>query len=107
MFARHITMYLKPDVKEEAEKAVISELPPLLKKHEGFRDVVLLVSSDGREAVGISLWDSQEAADAYHRESYPVAQSLTSRFAEKPSELKTYEVSYTSTQKNASLVSRK
>jgi hypothetical protein len=37
---------------------------PILRRQKGFRDLITLVAPGNAEAVGISLWDSREQADA-------------------------------------------
>ena len=71
MFARSISMRLKPNRVAEFNKALENEVIPLLRKQKGFQDELVLVSSNGTEAVGISLWDQKDNAEAYHRTTYP------------------------------------
>ncbi len=69
MFARIVTMPLKGDSSSVAtahQKSVI----PLLRTNKGFLDEIVLVTSDGKTAFGISLWDSKESAEAYSRSGY-------------------------------------
>ncbi len=57
MFARSVTMRLKPGTVSEFNKTLEKEILPLLQKQKGFRDELTLVSSNGSEVIGISLWD--------------------------------------------------
>jgi hypothetical protein len=71
MFARSVSMRLNPNLVTEFNRALENEILPLLQKQTGFQDELVLVSSNGTEAVGISLWDQKDNAEAYHRTTYP------------------------------------
>jgi hypothetical protein len=58
MFARTISMRLKPNGVAAFNRTLENEILPLLQKQKGFQDELVLVSSNGTEAVGISLWVS-------------------------------------------------
>ncbi len=60
MFARSVTMRLKPNTVSEFNKTLEKEIMPLLQKQKGFRDELTLVSSNGSEVLGISLWDQKQ-----------------------------------------------
>jgi quinol monooxygenase YgiN len=70
MFARIVTMPLKPDSRSQLAKAVETGVIPLLRKHKGLLDVIQLVSADGKTSVGISFWDNKESAEAYNRTGF-------------------------------------
>ena len=70
MFARHVSFRLKPNLAAEATQTFEKEIVPLLRKQKGFRDEITLLAADGREAVGISIWDQKESAEAYERSTY-------------------------------------
>ena len=93
MFARHVTMRLKPNTLTEFTRTLENEVIPLLQKQRGFRDEIVLVVPGGTEAVGISLWDQKENADAYSRETYPEVQKLLAKVIEGTPRVQTYEVS--------------
>ena len=93
MFARSVSMRLKPHSVAEFNKALENEILPLLRKQTGFQDELVLVSSNGTEAVGISLWDQKDNAEAYHRTTYSEVQKLLSKVIEGTPQVQTYEVS--------------
>ena len=72
-----------------------------LRKQKGFQHELVLVSSNGTEAVGISLWDHKDNAEEYHRTTYPEVQKLLSKVIEGTPQVKTYEVSTSTLQKTA------
>jgi hypothetical protein len=71
MFARSISVHLKPNSIAEFTRLIEQEILPLLRKQKGFRDEMTFVVPGGAEAVGISLWDQKDNADAYSRDAYP------------------------------------
>jgi hypothetical protein len=71
MFARSVSIRLKPNSGAEFNWALKNVILPLLRKQKGFRDELALVAPNGSEVVAISLWDQKENADAYGRETYP------------------------------------
>ena len=77
MFAREVTMTLKADSKTSFTTAMEKDVLPVLRKESGFRDGITFFSQDGKEGIGISLWDNKQSADAYNAKSYSgVADSL-------------------------------
>src|SRR5580700_3290760 len=64
-------IHLKPNSVVEFTRLIETDTLPLLRKQKGFRDEMTFVVPGGSEAVGISLWDQKENADAYNRDAYP------------------------------------
>src|SRR5438067_113086 len=93
MFARSVSLRLKPESAVQFARIVESEIIPLLWKQKGFQDEIAFVTAGGSEAVGISLWKEKEDADAYHRSTYPKVQKLLALVVEGTLQLHTYEVS--------------
>ena len=102
MFARSVTMRLKPNTLSEFNRTVEKEVMPLLQKQKGFRDELTLVSSNGSEVLGISLWDQKQDAEAYNRAAYPDVQRILSKVIEGTPQVQTYEVSLSTIHKTAS-----
>ena len=101
MFARCVTIHLKANSSVEFNKTMEKDILPLLQKQKGFRDEVSLVASNGSEAVGISLWDQKEEAEAYNRATYPEVQKLLARVSEGTPQVQTYEVGTSTIHKTA------
>jgi heme-degrading monooxygenase HmoA len=99
MFARHVRMHLKADGRPGFVQAIDHETIPDLKKFAGFTGEIVLVSSDGREAIGISLWDNKEHAETYNRQGYPEVLKSLEKFVEGKPELRTYEVTNSTIEK--------
>ena len=67
MFARSVSLHLKPNSAAEFTQTIDKEIIPLLRKQKGFQDEITFLVSGEKEAVAISLWDQKENAEAYHR----------------------------------------
>ena len=92
MFARHVSLHLKPNTVREFTDTIDKEVTPLLRKQKGFQDEITFVASGGTEAVGISLWDQKEDAETYNRATYPQVQKALAKVVEGTPQIKTYEV---------------
>jgi hypothetical protein len=101
MFARSVTIRLKANSSVEFNRTMEKDILPLLQKQRGFRDEISLVSSNGSDAVGISLWDQKEEAEAYNRTTYPEVQKLLARVSEGTPQVQTYEVGASTFHKTA------
>jgi hypothetical protein len=60
MYARHVTVRGSSDRIEEGIRSVRDRVFPVLKECKGFRGQLLLIDRDKGEAIGISLWDTEE-----------------------------------------------
>ncbi len=92
MFARSVTVRLKPNSVAEFNRTFEKDVLPVLQRQKGFQDAMSLVGSNGSEAVGISLWDQKQNAEAYQRTTYTKVQELLSKVTEGASTVQTYEV---------------
>jgi heme-degrading monooxygenase HmoA len=92
MFARFVTMRLKPNMTAEFSQAIEKKILPILRKQKGFRDEMTFVVPGGTEVVAISLWDSREQADAYNSQSYPEVMRELTNVIEGTPRLQTYDV---------------
>ena len=92
MYARHVSFNLKAIRPEELTQTFEKEVLPLLQKQNGFADEITLVSPDGKEAIGISLWERKEDADMYSRETYPQVLKSLARVVEGTPQVRGFEV---------------
>jgi hypothetical protein len=92
MFARKVTMRLKPNTMVDFKNTLENEILPLLRQRKGFRDELVLVAQNGTDAVAISLWDNKENADTYQKEGYPDIQKRLTKLIEGTPQVQTYEV---------------
>ena len=93
MFARNVSLHLKPNSVEEFRRMIELEIIPLLRKQKGFQDEIMFIASGGLEAVGISLWDERENANAYDHKTYPEVMRALAKVVEGTPQVQTYEVS--------------
>lgn len=101
MFARHVTLQLKPNMFNEFPVTFEKEILPLLRKQKGFLDELLLVTPEKREMVAISLWETKEHAENYHREFYPQVEKIVGKFTEGFPTVKKFETEYATFNKAA------
>jgi hypothetical protein len=92
MFARSISIRLKPNSIAAFTKLIEDETLPLLRKQKGFQDEITLFVPGGREALGISLWDQKESAEAYNANGYPEVLKALRSLVEGTPQVRTYEV---------------
>jgi len=76
MYARRVTMQLKPNSATLLTEKIVKEILPVLTKQTGFQDHLTFISADGVKAFGISLWDTKESADAYAKNTFPQIEKL-------------------------------
>jgi len=93
MFARRVSMHLKPNSVAELTQRLEKEIIPLLRKQKGFQDEITFVAPSGTQAFGISLWEKAENAEAYNRGTYPEVTKILARVVEGTPQVETYEVS--------------
>ena len=92
MFARIVSMRLKPNMTAEFTQTIEKRVLPILRRQRGFRDEITFIAPGGTEALGISLWDSREQAEAYNTGSYGDALKELGKLGEGTPQVKTYDV---------------
>ena len=71
MFARNVALRLKPNTLAEFTQTLDNEVIPMLRKQKGFQDEITFCNLGGMDVIAISLWDTQEHAEAYNTAAYP------------------------------------
>ena len=71
MFARNVSLRLKPNTLSEFTRIFDKEVIPMLRKQNGFRDEITFGVPGDLNVVAISLWDTKEYAEAYKTSGYP------------------------------------
>ena len=104
MFARSVSIRLKPNGVAEFNRALENEILPLIRKKKGFRDELALVAPNGSEVLAISLWDQKENADAYSREAYPEVLKTLGKVVRGSPEVHTRDVFFSTFHKIAARV---
>jgi hypothetical protein len=65
MFARKLSIHLKPNKLAEFTKTVENDIVPLLRKQPGFQDEITFAAPERNNVLAISLWDTQKNAEKY------------------------------------------
>jgi heme-degrading monooxygenase HmoA len=105
MFARHVSMHLKPNTRADLTQTIENEILPLLRKQRGFQDEIVFVApGSGTDVVAISLWDTKEDAEAYHRGSYPEVVKALAKVVDGTHEVRNFEVANSTLPKTAARV---
>jgi len=105
MIARNVTMHLKPDSVSAFTQALEKQVIPLLRKQKGFTDEITFIVPGGKEAVGISIWEKQEDADAYSRGAYPEVLKALANVVEGTPQVQNLEVCNSTSHKIAAAAS--
>jgi hypothetical protein len=92
MYARNVSMNLKPNTAREFTQTFEKDILPLLRKQNGFKDEITFVSPDSKDCIAISLWDRKENAEQYGRDIYPQVLKGLARVVEGTPEVHAYEV---------------
>jgi len=82
MFARNISILLKPNTLSDFTKTFENEVVPILRKQAGFRDEIVLATDDARNVTAISLWDTKEQSETYVTATYPAVLQVLDKFLE-------------------------
>ena len=99
MFARNVTMHLKPNSVKEFTQTLENQVIPMLRKQTGFQDEISFVVPNGAEAIGISLWKTKEDAENYDRTTYKKVITALADIIEGTPEVHTYEVTNSTSHK--------
>ena len=92
MFARRLSIRLKPNKFAEFTKTFEKNVLPLLRRQEGFQDEITFAAPGGIEVLAISLWDTRANAETYDARVYnDVLRTLKSMIVGTP-EVATGEV---------------
>jgi heme-degrading monooxygenase HmoA len=105
MFARHVSMHLKPNTRADLTQTIENQVLPILRKQHGFQDEIVFVApGSGTELVAISLWDTKDDAEAYHRGSYSEVVKALANVVEGTPEVRNFDVANSTLQKTAARV---
>ena len=92
MYARNVSINLKPNTAREFTRTLETDILPLLRKQNGFKDEITFVAPDGKDALAISLWDRKESAEAYGRDAYPQVLKGLEKLVDGTPKVHAYEV---------------
>jgi heme-degrading monooxygenase HmoA len=92
MFARKVSVRLKPDSLREFASLVECKILPWLQRQEGFLDLIILALPDGSEVATISFWDHEANAQSYNSSGYPEAVQILEKLLDGIPYVKTFKV---------------
>lgn len=92
MFARKVSVRLKPNSLRKFTNLMEYEILPWLRKQQGFLDLITLGLSDGSEVATISFWDQEGNAQAFNASGYPQVIEVLEEMLDGIPYVKTFEV---------------
>jgi hypothetical protein len=97
MFARILEFEVKLEKKEEFVKVVKNQIVPILKKQNGFVEILPFFPEKMKEekVFTISLWATKLDAERYEREIYPKVYDILKPFVTTPIEVNYYKLETT------------
>jgi hypothetical protein len=101
MFARKVSIHLKPGEVFQFKEKLQNEIVPLLHKQKGFLDEITFLYLNGREVQAFSLWETAEDAEVYNRRTYPEVTRICTPVVEGVTRVQTYEVLHSTFHKAA------
>ena len=92
MFARKVSVRLKPDSLRLFAGLMECKILPWLRRQQGFLDLIILALPDGSEVATISFWDHERNAQAYNATGYPEVVQTLQELLDGIPYVKTFEV---------------
>ena len=80
MFARNVSIRLKPNTLHDFQQTFEAEVLPMLRKQAGFRDEIAFAGDNDTFVTAISLWESKELAELYNAGTYPTVLKTVEKF---------------------------
>jgi hypothetical protein len=91
MFARSVSVHLKPNMLSDYTRTFEKDILPLLYKQKGFRDEITLENPNSLDAIAISLWENRADAEAYNTNTYPEVLKTLARMIDGTPKVQTFE----------------
>ena len=104
MFARNVSIHLKPNTLSDYTRTFEKDILPMLRKQHGFKDEITFAGPGGVDVTAISLWESKTDAEAYNTDTYPQVLKTLERFIEGTPKVQTSDVVNSTFHKGAALV---
>ena len=95
MFVRKVSIRLKKEKHSEFSKILEQQILPVLRKQKGFKDELVLAVPGGQDVAAISLWETQQDAEAYNNSDYPGVVKALENLIEGPPKVGTPEIVHT------------
>ena len=94
MFARKLSIHLKPNTVAEFTKTLEQNVIPLLRKQRGFKDEIIFSTAGSPDVLAISLWDNKQNAEAYDGNGYKDVLKMLEKVIEGTPKIGSTEVLY-------------
>ena len=104
MFARNVSIHLKPNTLSDYTRTFEKDILPLLRKQNGFKDEITFADPGGVDMTAISLWENKADAEAYNTNTYPQVLKTMARFIEGTPKVQSSEVVNSTFHKSAAFV---
>ena len=91
MFARNVSIRLKPNMLHDYTRTFESEILPLLRQQKGFKDHINLSNPGSLDVFSISLWETKKNAEAYNTNTYPEVLRTFGRTIDGTPKVQTFE----------------
>jgi len=92
MFARNVSIRLKPNTLNDFKQTFEKEVVPVLQKQSGFRDEITLSGDNDTFVTAISLWDSKEQAETYNTSGYASVLKVLDKYLDGPPKVRASSV---------------
>ncbi len=92
MFARNVSIHMKPNMLSDYTRTFEKEVLPLLRKQKGFEDEITFADARGVDVTAISLRENKTDAEAYTTNVYPQVLKTMARFIEGTPKVQTADV---------------
>ena len=92
MVARKVTALLKPNSISRFSLLMEQQVIPMLRKQNGFQDVLTFFAPGADAVTAISLWDSDSNAEIYSRATYHEVLKRLAALLEGTPKVDTYDV---------------
>ncbi|HET8669952.1 MAG TPA: hypothetical protein VFM05_04805 [Candidatus Saccharimonadales bacterium] len=92
MFARHVSMRLRPESVTKFAIVIETEVIDLLRKQPGFIDQLTLMSPERAEAIFITFWQTKESEEAFNRAQNPEVLEKLLGVIEGPPQINLFEL---------------
>ena len=91
MFARNVSIHLKPNMLSDYTRTFEKDVLPLLRKQKGFTDEITLSNPGSLDVIAISLWENRADAEAYNTNTYPEVLKTFARMIDGTPKVQTFE----------------
>lgn len=92
MFARNVSVRLKPAMLNDYTKTFTNDVLPLLRKQKGFQNEISFCNPNSLDVTAISLWDTRENAEIYAKNSFGEVMKLLSKTIEGTPKVRSEDV---------------